>query len=333
MQVNNQISIVIPTYNRADFLDYSLQIHMPLAKKHNVAIFIFDNASTDNTKQVVEKWMHEYPHLSYVRHDINIGAVLNVGFALKYPKTEFVWLLGDTYQISKNGVDLVLECINGTNRKLDAIVCNLENKIEIETKTYEDTNILLYDLGALMTCIAVLVLSKSLIEKGAFERFRTTSFPHTGIIFEEIAKRDFFIHWMPSIAIKGLHRHDLKKINWSHTQKAFEIGCEDWTNFVMSLPPSYKLENKMKCIMDFGKVSGLFSLQNLVMLRGLGLLDYVVLKRYKNLFFMTIDYPLSFIYAIAITPRVIFKVIIITTILIFRRDKMYKVNEIFSRED
>ncbi|MFA6195044.1 MAG: glycosyltransferase [Sulfurimonas sp.] len=324
MQVNNQISIVIPTYNRADFLDYSLQIHMPLAKKHNVAIFIFDNASTDGTQQVAKKWMQEYPYLSYVRHESNIGAVLNVEFALKYPKTEFVWLLGDTYQIPENGIDSVLECINETNQKLDVIVCNLENKLEIATKTYEDANSLLYDLGALMTCIAVLVLSKSVIEKGAFERFRATSFPHAGIIFEEIAKRDFLIYWMSKVSIKGLHRHNLKKTNWSHTPKAFEIGCEDWTNFVMSLPPSYRIDNKMKCIMDFGKVSGLFTLRTLLLLRALGILNIKSLKQFHYLLPLTIDFPRLFLYGLSLIPKRVVKFVIFLYILFFNKGMKQK---------
>ncbi len=303
MQGNHHLSIVIPTYNRADFLDYSLQIHMPLAKKHTIAIYIFDNASLDDTKQVVQKWMLEYPHLFYYRHETNIGAVLNVEFALKYPKTEFVWLLGDTYEIPENGVDSVLDCIHNSNKKQDAIVCNLENKLNIATKSYEDANSLLYDLGALMTCIAVLILSKSLIEQGAFERFRVTFFPHAGIIFEEIAKRDFSIYWLCELSIKGLHRHDLQKTNWSHTHQAFAIGCEDWSNFVMSLPPSYSIENKMKCIMDFGKISGLFGIKNLIMLRINGIFTYKTFVHYKHLFGLSIEYPLPFLAILSVTPR------------------------------
>ena len=55
MESNKQLSIVIPTYNRADFLDYSLKLHIPIVKKYNICIYISDNASTDNTKEVINK--------------------------------------------------------------------------------------------------------------------------------------------------------------------------------------------------------------------------------------------------------------------------------------
>ena len=79
-KINNNLSIVIPTYNRADFLDYSLEIHIPLAKKYNVPIYIVDNASTDNTGEIVNKWMCEYVFLFYSRNKKNLGPDLNFSY-------------------------------------------------------------------------------------------------------------------------------------------------------------------------------------------------------------------------------------------------------------
>ena len=101
MEINKKLSIVIPTYNRADFLDYSLEIHIPMLKEYGIEIAIFDNASTDNTEKVVSKWMEEYPYLSYHRSETNIGPDANFERALKYPDTEYIWLLGDTYEIGR----------------------------------------------------------------------------------------------------------------------------------------------------------------------------------------------------------------------------------------
>ena len=42
IEINKKLSIVIPTYNRASFLDYSLETHIPLAKEYNISIYIFD---------------------------------------------------------------------------------------------------------------------------------------------------------------------------------------------------------------------------------------------------------------------------------------------------
>lgn len=307
---NKLLSILIPTYNRADFLDYSLEIHIPLARKFNIQIFIFDNASTDNTKEIVHKWQINYPYLIYHRHNDNIGGVGNFEFALQYPSTEYVWLLGDTYQIPSKVIENILQILTQQNTRFDAIVLNLEGKLTNPSTVYQDKNIMLNELGALITCIAVSIFRKDMISENILVRYRDLWFTHMAIIFESISNREFHIHWLQENSVISLQNLKLQKTNWSHTSKAFEIGCEDWTNFVMSLPPVYTLDNKMKCIMDFGKVSGLFTLRNLILLRSNGLLNLDVFKKYKNLFSFTIDYPLLTTLIISLTPKIFFRLLI-----------------------
>ena len=331
MITNPHLSIVIPTYNRADFLDYSLEVHIPLLEKHNIQIFVSDNASTDATEQVMAKWMDKYPLLHYSRNETNIGPDANFEKALKLPVTNYIWLLSDTYQLPKDGIDYLLNTINDTEKYFDVIVFNLANISKLPTKNYQDQNELLSDLGAVMTCAAISVYNKKLIDNADFQRYYNSYFIQTGIIFEAIAKGNFLIHWAGEYSVGGLEKITLKKRNWSHTAKAFEIGCENWMNFVMSLPPSYTLENKMKCIMDFGKVSGLFTFKNLIMLRIANLLNYEVFNKYKKFFSMTINYPLYLIFAIAVIPKVVFKIFAVSVILVFKRDKIEKISEIWNR--
>ena len=61
---NNLLSILIPTFNRAQFLDHSLGLHIALFKKHSIQIIVIDNASTDDTiallKQIEDKRLFIY---------------------------------------------------------------------------------------------------------------------------------------------------------------------------------------------------------------------------------------------------------------------------------
>jgi abequosyltransferase len=323
---NKLLSILIPTHNRADFLDYSLEIHMPLAKKHNIQIFIFDNASTDNTEEIVHKWQKEYPDLIYHRHKTNIGGVGNFEYALQYPTTEYVWLLGDTYQIEDGVINYVLEVLGNTPNKYDALVLNLSGTLKIPTKDYNNSNLLLYDLGALMTCIAVSIIKKDIVKDEILKRYRSVWFTHTAVIFEDIANRVFCVHWAQGKSITGLKNSNLRKINWSHTSKAFEIGCKDWSNFVFSLPPSYDINSKMKCIMDFGKVSGLFTLSSLIKLKLKGILNFKVFLQYKKLFVFTIDYPSLLIFLLVFLPRLVLIFFGIIGIIVLKRDKIKKIS-------
>jgi glycosyltransferase involved in cell wall biosynthesis len=303
MQANPHLSIVIPTCNRAGLLDYCLEVHIPLARAHNVQLFISDNASTDATAEVVQKRIKEYPLIQYHRNETNVGADENFEIALNYPNTQYVWLLGDSYQIPSDGIDYLLNLIADSKQKYDVIVFNLaDQKNDICTQDFTDSNSLLCSLGALMTCLSCLVHNKGLINGSDFVRYRNSYFMQTGIIFDAIARQPFSIHWAQSISVQGLDHYSLKKNSWSMTSNVFEIACKKWVNFVFSLPVSYDLDNKLECLIDFTKVSGIFSFRHLLLIRAQNILNYKNYKQYSYLFPFTIKYSKFTILIIALLP-------------------------------
>lgn len=69
------VSVVIPTYNRPHFLREA--IASALAQTYaNIEVLIRDNASTDETRQVVQSFSD--PRIKYLRHERNIGPTQNV---------------------------------------------------------------------------------------------------------------------------------------------------------------------------------------------------------------------------------------------------------------
>lgn len=310
MNLNLHLSIVIPTYNRAEFLDCCLAIHVPLVKSHNIQIFISDNASTDNTKKVVLKHAAEYPFISYHSNETNVGPDENFERALKSSQTEYVWLLGDTYQIPDEGIPYILNLISKQNQKYDAIVFNVANRAsDIPQQNYSDKNRLLYDLGWHMTCMASLVYSREIITNANFERYRKTHFIQTGVIFEYIENKEFLICWIESISVEAIVIKNIEKKSWQN--KTFEIWTINWANFIFSLPASYELDVKLKCILDHGQKSGLFSFRRLLLLRALNILNYKSYKQYSNTFSLTIIYSNIIILIIAILPKILLSPLIL----------------------
>jgi len=302
MEVNKKLSFAIPTYNRAKFLDNCLKSLVPLAKKYNIQIFISDNASNDNTKEIVQKWINFYPLIFYHSNEKNIGYDRNVEIALKMSNTEYTWLLGDTYAVKEDGLDYVYKLISN-NKKYDAIIVNAIGRVKnIPEKDYMDKNLFLSDLAWHMTMLSTYIYSKSLINYGNFKRYYDSLFAHMGIIFEYIAERDFLVHWIDKpiiyyIAnIAGVN----KKSFWSDF--TIKTWTEYWSNFVFSLPMSYNLDVKLKCIKDHGEKSGLFSILGLLNLRSMNQLNYKIYKQYSQFFLFTIKYPKLVILFISILP-------------------------------
>lgn len=93
------VSICIPTYNRSIYLKRGLEslVHQDEFLQGLVEIVICDNASTDDTKQMVGQYMNAYEHIHYHCHDKNVGAVLNPKLAAGLGKGILLKLCGDDY--------------------------------------------------------------------------------------------------------------------------------------------------------------------------------------------------------------------------------------------
>lgn len=304
MKKNALLSIVIPTYNRARFLDKCLDIQIPIARKHGIAIYISDNASTDDTKLVVEKRKKDYSYIEYSKNTENVGADKNFEIALKIPDQDYVWLMGDTYHIPEELMELVLRELLNNEKSFDYIILNANSRVcDTPSQHYSDKNKLLRDLGWHMTCMSSLVYKKSAISNANFTRYRDTYFIQVGIIFEYIEDKMFSICWIDFPSVENITIYGLKKNSWQSI--TFEIWVNRWSNFVFSLPPSYKLESKLECIRSHGIKSGLFSIKGLLLLRAAGLLDYALFKKYNNIYLFAINRNKLLIFIICSTPIVV----------------------------
>ncbi len=298
---NNKLCIVMPTYNRAEFVDRSLETHIAIAKKNGIKIFISDNCSPDSTSEVVRKWQAVYPFLYYSRNECNLGADRNFEVALKLADTEYVWLLGDSYEIPEGGIEHILDLVQ--YRDYAALITNLYKNICLPAKVYSGESDLLGDLGGIMSCLSCLIYSKSLISSAEFSRYRGSFFIQTGIIFEYIQRKDFEIYWAQSISVTGLANSGLEKKGWARSRNVFDIGVGSWNKFVLSLPSSYSMDSKRKACVAFGVVSGAFTIKGMMLLRAQGLLDHEVYKAHKVGFGLSLTYPVVVVKILALLPR------------------------------
>ena len=304
---NNLISITIPTYNRAPFLDACLEYHIPLARMHNVKIFISDNASDDNTQDVVKRRCAEYSLISYTRNAINIGPDANFEQALKLADTKYVWLLGDTYKLPEKGLDYLVKLLTSCSVIYDLIIFNWKNRVkDMMSQDYTNPNKILSDIGWHMTCISTLVYRTDMLRVCNFKGYSDTNFIQTGIIFDYISSHEHLVHWNRDISVETIFIDGVKKNTWPEYR--FEIWFERWPKFVFSLPPLFLFSSKIKAIKDHGVKSKAFSLKNLLMMRFNNLLNLSVYKKYHYIMPLTISYPRSLIFlCISILPIFVIK--------------------------
>jgi glycosyltransferase involved in cell wall biosynthesis len=91
------LSICIPTYNRSNYLKVCLQNLLPqcVEYKNLIEIIVIDNNSSDQTHEVVNKFILEYSFLKYYRNPINLGYTGNQIKCYTLPEGYYTAFLSD----------------------------------------------------------------------------------------------------------------------------------------------------------------------------------------------------------------------------------------------
>ena len=112
------LSICIPTYNRAEFLNSSLRsIFKQIENNSLVEVVVSDNDSTDDTFEVVKSY-RQYTNFKYFRQGENVGMSKNILDVVSKAQGEFCWLIGDDDFILQGAIDQLLKLIH-TNKEVD----------------------------------------------------------------------------------------------------------------------------------------------------------------------------------------------------------------------
>lgn len=275
------LCIVIPTFNRAAFLDQCLAFAVEAIGDHTVPICISDNCSSDNTAEVVKKWLAVYPLIRYSRNGANLGPDNNFEMALKMGQADYVWLLGDTCRITRACVDHLINFLTGNTQCPDVVVLNAADRVtDVPGTVFTDANQLLGCLGWHMTCMSCLVYRRDVLAKAPYARFRSTDFIQVGIIFESIENRPFAVEWVADQSVYSFLIPGVVRESWR--ARVLQVWVERWSNFVMSLPPSYALATKLACIKAHNSKSGLFSISSMISLRAENAFGWAVMREYPN---------------------------------------------------
>jgi len=108
------LSICIPTFNRANYLEMCLEsIKMQLEENAElndfVEVVVSDNASTDNTKEIVEKYRNFFKNFTFVSSNTNLGVDVNTVTVLKNATGTYGWFFGDDDLIVNGAIDAIFE--------------------------------------------------------------------------------------------------------------------------------------------------------------------------------------------------------------------------------
>lgn len=216
---NKLLSICIPTYNRADKIKISLLAILKQVDKYQnkIEVIISDNASTDNTQDILNEFKKEYPFMKIFRNEKNLGFNLNI-FKLSdnYAIGKYFWLIGDDDVIDFGAVDLILSILEN-NKSISFLGLNfrimpLKAILEFKKTGFENYNVGSIKMSTLinnqcrpenllatfMSCNIVLLdkfknYDKSKFSNNSWDDYKSL-FPHTHIITSIISPIDDVIY-------------------------------------------------------------------------------------------------------------------------------------------
>lgn len=175
-----RLSICIPTYNRADYLPQLLD---SILGQHGfgceLEVVISDNASTDDTPVIAERYRDLFTHLVYHRAETNLGPDRNFLKAVELASGDFCWLMGSD-DILEPGAIAAIEAVllrepdtAGVLVRNNSYDLEMKNRIPIEgadqafsrTTVLEGSENIFLHLGSHIGFISANIFDKKLWDK------------------------------------------------------------------------------------------------------------------------------------------------------------------------
>ena len=107
------LSIVIPTYNRSEYLNKQLEWAVKsIANWDEIELIVCDNNSTDNTGLICDKWAQiTEGKIIVTKNESNVGLINNYLIGIKKSTSEYVWVIGDDDPILDTTLEIIIKIL------------------------------------------------------------------------------------------------------------------------------------------------------------------------------------------------------------------------------
>jgi len=205
---NIKLSVAIPTFNGSRYIREALDSIISQLDDidEEIEIVISDNASTDQTPEIIREYQKKYPFIKYFCNDENLGADRNFDLAVRRSTGEYVWLFSDDDKMTPKAIRKVLKVIHG-HKDLAVITMNYSRFDEKLGKSITDRVVSEYKdilfesaddfwskLDILSALVSVNIICRSLWVNASTRNFYNSNWIHVGVIISILpGHKSFFI--------------------------------------------------------------------------------------------------------------------------------------------
>lgn len=173
MKSNKLLTIAIPTYNRAKFLKIGLEkLLLQIEGNENlIDLLVSDNCSEDDTKKIVENFIHQGYPIRYNRNLENLGMDGNFAYCFNNAKGKYIWILGDDDYLVDGTIDQIISIIG----KDDYGLIHLNtSEFRKENKVYDSAQDFLNKVNINITFISGNIVNREAVQKVSFDNYEGT---------------------------------------------------------------------------------------------------------------------------------------------------------------
>lgn len=243
-----KLSICIATFNRSFELGTTLE---KLAEQMtpDCEVVVSDNASSDDTEQVVSEYSRRFNGIRYVRQRTNVGVDRNFDRAVEYARGEYCWLMPDDDVLKPGAIRRILDAVK---LNYSVIFANAEAKNHNMEKTLlascldgstdsvhgaADLEGLFMRCHLLMQYIGSVIIRRSIWLERCREKYYNCWYIHIGVIFQEPLPSESLVIAQPCISIR------VGTQSWLPRQ--FLVDVVSLPSVVWSLPVSNGAKSKV----------------------------------------------------------------------------------------
>lgn len=221
-----KLSICIPTFNRHGYLAETLEsIYSQLSDElmNIVEVVVSDNASIDNTVELIREYRQKFDNITFFRWPENMGADRNYLKVIEQAHGEYCWFFGSDDILMEGGIRKVLAEINNEHSEIilfdrsvsdEALIAdpvetswsNIPSRFFFHTKMERHKFIQYIDkctsLGGVFSFLSVIIFKKKRWDAIPLkDRFVGSAYVHVHVLFSIMAEGSYFTYVKESLVL------------------------------------------------------------------------------------------------------------------------------------
>jgi abequosyltransferase len=259
------LSICIPTLDRAELLERVLSSLSLVVRNYPVEVCISDNASTDNTVDIIQKMAGGFEDFKSARLTSRSVYASNLLSAVKLSTADFVWVLPDYAHVDVKTLNKILNLLKVG--PVDAIFMNVGDRIHDKSDLDLISTADAFDLfGWHSTLLGSAVVQRSAYLMGV-EKFAESDFIQFLACFTHLAEikgstESAKIYWLGENA---WYADAAKKTAWG--DRALTVWMKRWRDACLSMSYAFSEAECKKVLRSHQNKSGMFSFSALCAFR------------------------------------------------------------------